>query len=59
MLGWLWRMIVGRFGCEHKWAEVDVKPYERNHEFGGKSQGNAYILRCEKCGNMKRWLTCN
>jgi hypothetical protein len=52
MIGWLWRVIVGRFSsCEHKFEvhqEIDVvSPY------GGK--WHAYDLRCEHCGKMKRF----
>jgi hypothetical protein len=52
MLGWLWRVIVGRFnGCTHKWkliSETGVVPYE-----GALPYYRKYVLQCEHCGNLK------
>lgn len=57
MLGWLWRMIVGRFGCEHKWVVAEKHPFEEKFAGTTYATGQLFILRCEKCGNMKRWTT--
>ena len=52
MIGWLWRMIVGRFtACEHKWqtfSEMKVTPRGRQEVIAGMLYG----LRCEKCGDI-------
>lgn len=52
MIGWLWRMIVGRFDvCEHKWAQfskMEVHPRGRPEVLAGAIYG----LRCEKCGDI-------
>lgn len=52
MLGWLFRVIVGRFGCEHKdevleQYRVKTSDRERDAEL-------LYILQCNKCGRVKR-----
>lgn len=55
MLGFLWRMLVGRFksapACEHKWKMEHeyniVDEYER-------VKGSRFVLRCEKCGEITK-----
>jgi hypothetical protein len=54
MIGWLWRLIVGRFSeapeCRHEWETV---------RSGGSAPGvfgssfTWYDCRCKKCGHMK------
>lgn len=54
MIGWLYRMILGRFdACEHKWAtfsEINLSPRGRPEKYAG----TIYGLRCEKCGDIKQ-----
>jgi len=53
MLGYLWRILVGRFGCEHKWEVDTTGPIMEDY----RHVGTYYNLRCEKCGDaMKRKL---
>lgn len=49
MLGWLWRMIVGRFdACEHMW-ECEEK--HKLTDDNGRVYGLKVILRCTECGD--------
>lgn len=52
MIGWLWRMIVGRLSaCEHKWAtfsEMTCHPRGRPEMLAGTIYGQ----RCDKCGDI-------
>lgn len=52
MIAWLWRMIVGTFGCQHVWAA------EKEYEIQRVSdKAVIYIdkhLCCTKCGDWKR-----
>lgn len=51
MLGWLYRMIIGRFSrCEHKWETADTATLSGGHG----ARGVRYILRCERCGDIKK-----
>lgn len=50
MLGWLWRMIVGRFGfCKHKWKIIKAS------ECGCPGGGiwTRHYSQCELCGTIK------
>lgn len=51
MLGFLWRLIVGRFSsCTHKWEILqwcDVTSH-------GTKIGTRYHLQCTHCGNVKK-----
>lgn len=51
MLGWLYRMIVGRFtSCSHQWAilqKINI------FEGGSRPVQTDYQLCCEKCGILK------
>lgn len=55
MIGWLYRIIIGRFSqCEHKWSHAgELK------EFGDRDDGlptrYTILMRCDKCGDMKRF----
>lgn len=59
MLGWLWRMLVGRFTtppkCPHKWQIIAQGPLD--FEEGGllkthKGTCTLYTLRCDVCGEI-------
>jgi len=50
MLGFLYRIIVGSFHiCDHEW---DIYQ-EREISDGHKLIGVRFIMRCNKCGNLK------
>jgi hypothetical protein len=50
MLGWLYRMIIGRFSsCEHKWAKVATLSGKYMH---GGGECHRWIMQCEKCGKV-------
>jgi hypothetical protein len=50
MLGWLYRVIIGRFGyCQHTWKILCKGQY--TGDFG--NTGNYYDLQCTKCGKIK------
>ncbi len=52
MLGWLWRVLVGRFRvCDHVWETVETTKVIATP----KAIPHAYDkhLRCTKCGNWK------
>lgn len=42
------------FGHSHKWEIEDVRRLEKNHDFGLKSTGSRYVLRCDVCGTIKK-----
>ena len=42
LIGWPW--------CAHHWAVIE----ERNLTNSGGSRGDRYILRCDKCGDVKK-----
>jgi len=53
MLGLIWRVLVGRFGCEHKWALLhEVRMFRRPSD--EIPEARQYILQCERCGDIKR-----
>lgn len=51
MIGWLWRILVGRVSsCQHEWETLE------NRDIGnrkGNVIGSYYILKCKKCGDMR------
>lgn len=52
MLGWIWRLLVGRFSrCEHQWETVDVRDVLDKTD-GGEDRYKRYILRCQNCGDV-------
>lgn len=51
MLGWIWRMLVGRFStCEHHWEVLKQLVIENNKN---DSIGVEYHMKCSKCGEIK------
>jgi hypothetical protein len=57
MLGFLWRMIVGRFSmCDHQWETVEVRPVVNwaGDERKVTDRFQRYILRCKKCGDVSK-----
>jgi hypothetical protein len=62
VLGWLWRVLVGRFSrCDHVWGTIDVGSLSKHPDDVWKSLGaEPYVvghfhdLRCTKCGDVVR-----
>jgi hypothetical protein len=53
MIGWLWRVLVGSFGCEHKWLiHAEIPVYASNN--AKRPMAREYHLKCERCGTMTR-----
>lgn len=51
MIGWLYRMIVGRFHrCSHRW---DVVRQSHGRYVRGGGDVHTWTLRCTACGEMK------
>jgi hypothetical protein len=50
MLGYLYRLIIGNFGCDHKWKTLSKGQITNK---GTNVIGNYYELQCEKCGDVK------
>lgn len=57
MLGWLWRMVVGRLHqCRHVWKIRDEGVLDRKYASGRERLGVPFaVLQCEKCGDLKAW----
>lgn len=54
MLGWIYRIIFGRFGgCEHKWSIIKEQPMTSSYPGGGEKDYIRFTLQCGKCGNVK------
>lgn len=52
MLGWLYRVIVGKFkGCDHQWEVIGRT--NRYSTSTGNCVGVRYALQCKHCGNIK------
>lgn len=51
MIGWIWRMIVGRFGCAHEWETVKIVRLTVTDDFGGDSTGLRTYLCCKNAEN--------
>jgi hypothetical protein len=52
MLGWLYRVLVGRFrSCNHRWVIIEQTKLVRVRDL--EYAGIRYTLQCEKCGNLK------
>ena len=49
MLGLLYRLLIGSFGCRHKWLTIET----RNVNDGGVLIGQKFNCICEKCGSHK------
>ena len=53
MIGWIYRMIVGRFTrCDHKF-EIHEERDVVTQFLGTRQEYRMYTLRCSKCGEMK------
>jgi len=53
MIGWLWRIIVGRFSsCEHQW---EIFTQFRLRDENNAIIGRLVVLRCQKCGKLKNF----
>lgn len=51
MIGWLYRMIVGRFdSCRHNWETIGKGEVCRVSD--GAVIGHRYDLRCKSCGDV-------
>lgn len=51
MIGWLYRLIVGRFtDCRHEW--VIFREFRGEYVWGG-GHCTRRTLRCLKCGDLK------
>jgi hypothetical protein len=56
MIGWLYRLIVGRFtDCRHEW-EIHQTITGKYRVVGGEAL--IHSLRCKKCGEMKNHRVC-
>jgi hypothetical protein len=59
MIGWLWRVIFGRFSsCEHKWEHKEtheVFTYDVLH--GKRKTGEMFTCCCAKCGAWRSYRT--
>lgn len=56
MIGWLWRVLIGRFReCDHHWIILHREEIRGVDDFGDENGHcwHEYHLRCEKCGEMK------
>jgi hypothetical protein len=56
MLGWLWRVLIGRFGCSHEWEVLDSVTVLGPHPTELESTicvGTKYHLQCMNCGTVK------
>lgn len=50
MIGWLWRLLIGRFtSCDHKWETKEELQYVTKDTRA--PAGKRVLLRCEKCGD--------
>lgn len=60
MIGWLYRMLVGRFSqCKHHWKEMrPAMVAGRIDEGRTKDQLICYVLQCEHCGDIKFRVWC-
>ena len=53
MLGWLYRLIIGRFSnCDHEW-EI-IKTY-KIADTKGRHRTDRHLLSCKKCGELKHY----
>lgn len=58
MIGWLWRFIIGHFSrCDHKWKTIKEDAIYSSGIImkAGERIGTSYVLRCDKCGDMKNF----
>ena len=52
MLGYLWRLIIGRLSsCEHHWTTIKTGEITSDDVV---VIGSYYDLQCDKCGDLKR-----
>lgn len=52
MIGWIWRMVIGRFSnCDHQWIAGElVKSYVSGDDMPVKIKR---VMKCTKCGDIK------
>lgn len=56
VIGWLWRVLIGRFSCcHHQWE--DYRKFSGTYVYGG-GEHLIYVLRCKKCGDLKKHDIC-
>jgi len=62
MIGWLWRVLVGRFSmppiCAHKWEiheQIEVMAERLMPTDEPVAIGRKYVLRCQDCGDMREF----
>lgn len=53
MIGWLYRIIIGRFGCEHNWKILKPVDVQVHYEDSSPEVWIDYHLQCSKCGKVK------
>lgn len=50
VIGWLWRILIGRFtSCEHRWETME----KGQEQIDGRCIGYFVCLKCDKCGDWK------
>lgn len=53
MIAWLWNLVIGRICC-HVW---EIQSHGKLYENGDNKKmpyGTLYVMRCKKCGEIKR-----
>lgn len=57
MVGWLFRLLVGRFtACPHQWETLQMSRWKATYWNGhgnGHGNGPSALMRCKKCGEVK------
>ena len=57
MLGWLYRIFIGRFGCQHKWNTIKIiecySTWDGEHYEGQNPEFHKYVQKCNQCGKIK------
>jgi len=51
MLGWLYRTLIGHFGCNHKWEVLDSSVV--TNEARTRNLFVRYHMQCKHCGDIK------
>lgn len=50
----MWRKIVEKLFCTHKWESHAKNLYSRELNCGGREEKTLEILICQKCGRIKQ-----